>query len=129
MTRSCACFAFSTLVLVIATVPCLLAQKKQPLFSAPDINTAADVSYPIDSVAAGIVVVAVDLDGAGRIKQKVVLREIPSLTTTVLMTIETWTFKPATLEGKGVDSTVVVSIVFNPSDYRLGGAAIPVLGK
>ena len=129
MRRPSAHLAFPALVLVIAVAPCLFAQKKQPMFSPPDVNTADNINYPIDSVASGIVVVAVSLDGAGLIKEKDILRDIPSLTAPVVMSIETWTFKPAMLDGEGVDSTIVVSIVFNPSNYRLGGAAAPVPGK
>lgn len=33
------------------------------------------------------------------------------------------------LDGVGVDSTISVSVVFNPSDYRLAGSETPVLGK
>ncbi len=40
-----------------------------------------------------------------------------------------WTFKPATLDGKPADSTIIVNIVFNPFEYQLGGAATPALGK
>jgi len=129
MRRPSARLALAAPVLVIATATCLLAQKMQPLFSPPDVNTANNINYPIDSVASGVVVVAVGLDGAGLIKKKDVLQDIPSLTAPVVMSIETWAFKPATLNGKGVDSTIVVSIVFNPSDFRLGGAAVPVIGK
>jgi hypothetical protein len=129
MRRSSARLAFAALVLVIAAVSCLFAQTKEPSFSPPDLSTANNINYPIDSVASGIVVVAVSLNGAGRIKEKDVLRDIPSLTAPVLLSIGSWTFKPAMLDNKAVDSTLIVSIVFNPSDYRLGGATVPVLGK
>ena len=129
MRRPSARLAFPALVLVIATALCLFAQKKQPMFSPPGVSAAANINYPIDSVASGIVVVAVSLDGAGLVKSKDVLRDIPSLTAHVAASIDTWHFKPATLDGKAVDSTIVVSVVFNPGDYRLGGAATPVLGK
>jgi hypothetical protein len=129
MRRPSARLAFLTPVLVIAIALCLFAQKKQPMFSPPDVSTADNINYPIDSVASGIVVVAVSLDGAGLVKSKDVLRDIPSLTVHVAASIDTWRFKPATLDGKAVDSTMVVSVVFNPGDYRLGGVATPVLGR
>ena len=37
--------------------------------------------------------------------------------------------QPATLDGAGVDSTITVSVVFNPSDFRLAGTETPALGK
>lgn len=130
MRRSSAPLVVLVLVLVIATAPSLFAQKKQPKFIPPDISTASDINYPPDSVASGIVVVAVGLNGAGKIKETDTLQDIPSLTAPVLVAINNnWTFKPATLNGQGVDSTIVVSIVFNPFDYRLGGAEAPALGQ
>ena len=129
MGRSSGLLAFAALVVILATALSLSAQNKQANFIPPDLDTARDINYPVDSVASGVVVVAVRLDSAGTIKRTEVLRDIPSLTAPVLLAINTWTFKPTTLDGKGVDSTVVVSIVFNPSDYRLGGAATPILGK
>jgi hypothetical protein len=129
MGRFSALLASAAVALILGTTPLLSAQNSQPKFTPPDLDTAGDIDYPVKSVASGVVVVAVYLDGAGMIKRTEVLRDIPSLTAPVLLAIKTWTFKPAMLDGKGVDSTAVVSIVFNPSDYRLGGASAPILGK
>jgi hypothetical protein len=51
------------------------------------------------------------------------------LTAPVLLAVNKWTFKPAMLDSESVDSTIIVNIVYNPGDYRLGGVATPVLGK
>lgn len=114
---------------ILATNSALPAQEKHPKFTAPELATASDIVYPINSGAAGVVVVAVNLDATGAIKATQTLCDIPSLTSPVLLAIAKWTFKPATLDGKGIDSTMVVSIVFNPSDYRLTGSETPALGK
>lgn len=114
---------------VITTAPVLFAQKKHPKFTPPELATAADINYPISSAVSGVVAVAVTLDGAGTIKGTYVLRDIPSLTSPVLLSIQNWTFKPAMQDGKGIDSTIVVNIAYNPGDYRLGGAESPVLGQ
>jgi Gram-negative bacterial TonB protein C-terminal len=117
-------------ILLVASVPALSAQHNQPRrFDPPHVLTASDIVYPINSGAAGVVVVAVGLDDAGMIKSTDVLRDVPSLTSPVLLAIRKWTFKPATFDGRAVDSTIVVSIVFNPCDYRLGGADTPAFGK
>jgi len=129
MWRSSAILAFPALLLVLATASSLFAQSGRANYIPPDIASGNYLSYPINSVASGVVVVAVDLDSAGRIKKTEVLRDIPSLTAPLLLAIEKWTFKPAVLRGKAVDSTIVVNILYNPSDYRLGGAKAPVLGK
>jgi len=120
--------ALMLLMLLIAAAP-FPAQNKEPAFTPPEMATASDMVYPVDSVASGIVVVAVRLDAAGTIKGTDVLRDIPSLTSPVLLAIQDWTFKPAMLDNKGVDSTIVISLVFNPKDYLVGGTAAPVLGK
>jgi outer membrane biosynthesis protein TonB len=114
---------------VVATSPVLQAQNKHEKFSSPSLLTASDISYPINSGAAGVVIVAVNLDAEGTIKGAEALRDIPSLTAPVLLAVQKWTFKPAMLDNKGIDSTIVVSIVFNPSDYRLAGTVTPALGK
>lgn len=120
----------AALLLVFTAAPRICAQTNHPKFVPPEIATASDINYPINSVASGIVVVAVNLDGAGKVKDTEVLRDIPSLTAPVLLAItSTWTFNPATLDGKPADSTIVVSIVFNPFEYQLTGAATPTLGK
>ncbi|MGC2418053.1 MAG: energy transducer TonB [Candidatus Acidiferrales bacterium] len=128
MQRSSALRALAV-TLLIATAPCAFGRSKRPKFTPPSLATAASITYPIDSAAAGVVVVAVNLDDAGKIKNTDVLRDIPSLTSPVLLSIQKWTFRPATLDGAGVDSTITVSVVFNPSDFRLAGTENPALGK
>jgi hypothetical protein len=113
----------------LSAAPAFPAQGKHPKFAAPELLTASDIVYPINSGAAGVVVVAVNLDDTGKIKNTDVLRDIPSLTSPVLLSVQKWTFHPAMLDGAGVDSTITVSIVFNPSDFRLAGAETPALGK
>lgn len=120
---------FSTMVVIMAMASPLAAQKTQPKFTPPDISTASDINYSPNSVASGVVVVAVHLDSAGMIKGTEVLRDIPSLTAPVLLAVNGWTFKPAMLSGNGVDSTIFVSIVFNPFYYQLGSADPPDLGQ
>ena len=122
------CLGLIALTLRIAG-PAISAQSSGPKFTPPELTAAGDMNYPIDSVASGVVEVAIRLDGAGSITGTDVLRDIPSLTASVLLAIPHWTFQPATLNGKGIDSTVVASIVFNPKDYGVGGAKTPVPGK
>jgi hypothetical protein len=114
---------------VLTAGPSLRAQKKQPKFVPPEVESAGDINYPIDSVASGVVVVAVKLGDEGQIEGTEVLRDVPSLTAPVLLSLQNWTFKPATLDAKAVDSTIVVSVAFNPSDYRLRGGTTSAFGK
>lgn len=121
--------AFPGLLLVFCAASFASAKKTEPNYTPPEIVSGNYLSYPIESVASGVVVVAVDLDSAGRIKKTQVLRDIPSLTAPLLLAINKWTFKPAVLRQKPVSSTIVVNILYNPSDYRLGTATAPALGK
>lgn len=116
-------------LLLVFCAGSISAQKAEPTYTPPDIAAGNYLSYPIKSVASGVVVVAVNLDSAGRIEKTEVLRDIPSLSAPLLLAIDKWTFKPAALGGKAVNSTIVVNILYNPSDYRLGGAMAPALGK
>lgn len=113
---------------VLATSPLLFARHKQREYSSPRLVTAASINYPINSGASGVVAVAIYLDSDGNVKGTDTLRDIPSLTSPVLLSIPKWTFKPAMLDGQPVDSTIVASIAFNPADYRLGGSDTPPLG-
>jgi outer membrane biosynthesis protein TonB len=117
------------ITLLVATSPAAVARNKRPKFTPPELLTAASINYPINSSASGVVAVAIYLDDAGKVTATDTLRDIPSLTAPVLLSIQKWTFKPATLDGKEVDSTIVASIAFNPADYRLAGTDTPVLGK
>jgi Gram-negative bacterial TonB protein C-terminal len=128
MQRSSALRALAV-TLLIAIAPCAFGRSKRSKFTPPSLATAASITYPINSGAAGVVVVAVNLDDAGKIKNTDVLRDIPSLTSPVLLSVQNWTFHPAMLDGAGVDSTITVSVVFNPSDFRLAGTETPALGK
>lgn len=124
-------FLAASLVLVPAplTSQPLLAQREKSQYSSPELLTAADINYPINSAGSGVVEVAIYLDSGGSIKGTDTLRDIPSLTSSVLLSIPKWTFKPAMLGAQPVDSTIVASIAFNPGNYLLGGAGTPALGK
>lgn len=129
MGRSPGLLAFLGFLLVLGSLSAVSAKKTEAKYTPPDVATAAYINYPINSVASGVVVVAVQLDAAGQIKGTEVLRDIPSLTAPVLLAVHNWTFKPAMLRGKAVDSTMIVNIAYNPSDYRVGGTNNPALGK
>lgn len=84
-------------------------------FTAPDVLTASDIPYPASTAATGVVTLAVNLDGTGQIMNIQTLRDIPTLTTQATITLQNWSYKPASVNGKPVPSTLVVSIVFDPA--------------
>jgi hypothetical protein len=84
-------------------------------FTPPDILTASDIPYPATTAAAGVVTLAVNLDGTGQIMNVQTLRDIPTVTTQATIALQNWTYAPASLNGKPVPSTLIVNIVFDPA--------------
>lgn len=77
--------------------------------------------YPFFSHGAGMVVLQVTVDEKGTITSIKPLHEIPSLTGPAEAAVRKWTFKPATLDGKPVATSMVASFAFRvPSlhEYR-----------
>jgi Gram-negative bacterial TonB protein C-terminal len=71
--------------------------------------------YPVGSVASGSVTLAVKVGRNGDVAGSRVLRGIQGFTRLVSDTVSGWSFRPATLDGTPVDSTVAVTFVFaNP---------------
>jgi len=62
-----------------------------------------------------VVTLAVNLDATGQIMNIQTLRDIPTLTTQATITLQNWSYKPASANGKPVPSTLVVNIVFDPA--------------
>jgi outer membrane biosynthesis protein TonB len=86
--------------------------KHPPRFVPPDILTAGDVPYPINSIAAGVVTLAVNLSSAGHVTGVQTVRDLPGVTSLATGAVQTWTYSPATLNGKPVASTLIVNVVF-----------------
>lgn len=91
------------------------AAKHAQHFTPPDVLTVSDIPYPATTVAAGVVTLAVNLDGTGQIISVQTLRDIPTVTGQAMLALQNWTYAPATLNGKHVPSTLIVNIVFDPA--------------
>ncbi|MGA7855276.1 MAG: energy transducer TonB [Candidatus Acidiferrales bacterium] len=85
-----------------------------PHFLPPDITSATDVAYPINTLAAGLVSLEVNLTAAGQVENLKVVRDIPGLTARAISAVTSWTFTPAKLDGQAVESSINVHVVFNP---------------
>jgi len=81
-------------------------------FQPAQITHAAFPNYPADTVAAGTVVLQVDLSATGRVDDVQVLRSLPPLTAEAEAVIPEWEFTPATFHGEPVRSHVVLAFVF-----------------
>ncbi len=85
-----------------------------PRFDPPAVMSAAEAIYPLQSVASGTVVLEVSLDDTGKIIDVRVVRGIPSRTEPAERSVQKWKFQPALLNGKPVQSKMVVAFSFVP---------------
>jgi hypothetical protein len=89
--------------------------KHAPNFTGPDVLTVSDIPYPATTVDAGVVTLAVNLDSAGNVLNIQTLRDLPSVTGQTIIALQGWTYKPASLDGKNIPSTLIVNVVFDPA--------------
>lgn len=101
--------------LLVLGTPRLAPAKRAQHFAPPDVLTVSDVPYPATTVAAGVVTLAVNLDGTGQITNVQTLQDIPTVTGQAMLALQNWTYAPASLNGKHVASTLIVNIVFDPA--------------
>ncbi|MBI3405124.1 MAG: energy transducer TonB [Acidobacteria bacterium] len=86
--------------------------KPQHEFVPPQANATAEPEYPNNSIAQGSVILQVTIATDGSLEDLDVLKPLPSLTEEVKKAVRKWTFTAATLDGKPVRSTMVVSFTF-----------------
>ena len=84
-------------------------------FEPAQVVSATDVTYPLQSIAVGTVVLEVTLSDKGEVEDVRPIREIQSLTETAVESVRKWQFKPALLDGQPTRSRTVVAVTFNPS--------------
>jgi hypothetical protein len=107
----------AALMLACCTIPTLA----QPPFKPAEVTSATDITYPIQSIADGVVVVDVSLDHKDAITGNSVVRDIPSLTSAATSSIQSWKFSPTSILGKPVRSIMRVAVVFRPRSYWAAG--------
>jgi TonB family protein len=91
-------------------------------FISPSIASASAIQYPVNSMAVGAVSVLLSLDSSAKIQNVQVLRDFPSLTSSVQDAVKNWSFTPASLNGHSVPSEISVTAIFNIFNPA-GGAA------
>jgi len=94
-----------------------LAQKKEaptkePVFHAAQASATAEPQYPNNSVAQGTVVLELTIGPEGDLETVTVVRPLASLTEEAEKAVRKWTFRAATLDGKPMRSTMMVSFTF-----------------
>lgn len=95
---------------------------KVPQYVPPDILSASNIPYPVDTLAVGAVSLLLNLDSNAQIQNMQILRDFPSLTSSVQDAVTTWTFRPAVLKGNPVPSEIPLTVIFNIFNPA-GGAA------
>jgi outer membrane biosynthesis protein TonB len=98
--------------------------KKSAHFVPADVSKAGAIPYPASSLDAGVVTLSVDLDMAGQVTGVGILRDISSVSGQAATAVRSWTYTPATLDGKPVASTLTINIVYDPG--FLGADNIPL---
>src|SRR5215470_13383748 len=100
---------------------------KERRFIPPDVTSAGDIPYPIDTQVYGMVTLTVNLNASGHILNIQVLRDIPPLTDAVMTAVNEWMFRPGTLDSVAVAASLNVSVVFNPGNVAGQKLPVPVL--
>ena len=77
-----------------------------------DVLAAAFPQYPVNSVAAGTVVLRVTVDETGKVARTTAVRRIPALTSPAIRSLEGWSFASASFDGKPVRSSVALAFIF-----------------
>jgi TonB family protein len=84
----------------------------QSSFQPPEVTRATFPTYPLNALNLGTVILEASINEAGKAQSAKVLRDAPPFTTTALQAIEDWRFMPATLNGRPVESKVVLVFCF-----------------
>ncbi|MFZ0819348.1 MAG: energy transducer TonB [Candidatus Acidiferrales bacterium] len=83
-------------------------------FHAAELVSVGDVFIPILSVANGLTVLNVSIGNDGKITDIAVVRDLASATEPSIRAVKNWEFTPAKLDGKPIESSVTVGVVFCP---------------
>jgi TonB family protein len=89
----------------------------QASFKPAQVTEAHDVAIPPQSVADGVIVVDVYLNEKGTITQTSVVRDVSSLSSSAVASIESWKFAPALRQGKPEPSVMRIAVAFRPRAY------------
>jgi TonB family protein len=119
------CFSLPARVILLLSLvitPVRPDPGKAPQYVPPDIRSASNIPYPVNTLAAGAVSLLLNLDSNAQIQDIQVLRDFPSLTSSVQNAVTTWTFTPAALKGNPVPSEISLTVIFNIFNPA-GGAA------
>jgi TonB family protein len=81
-------------------------------FQPPEVTYATFPRCPDNALTPGTVILEASINEAGKVQHTKVLRDAPPFTTTAIRAIGDWRFIPATLNGRPVESKVVLVFCF-----------------
>jgi TonB family protein len=84
----------------------------QSSFQPPQVTRATFPTYPGYAESPGTVILEGSINEAGKAQSPKVLRDAPPFTTGAVRAIEDWRFTPATLNGRPVESKVILVFCF-----------------
>jgi TonB family protein len=114
------------LVLTMLAPPwTITCEAKEPAHFVPaNVSRAGNIPYPTNSLDAGVVTLSIDLDKTAQVTGVGILRDISSVSGPAAEAVRSWTYTPATRDGKPVASTLTINIVYDPG--FLGADNIPL---
>jgi outer membrane biosynthesis protein TonB len=113
------------LLTIVAAAWALTCEAKKPAHFVPaSVSAAGDIPYPANSLDAGVVTLSVYIEKTGQVLGVTILRDIPSVSGPAAAAVRSWTYTPATQDGKPVQSTLTINIEYDPG--FLGADNIPL---
>jgi len=114
--------ARAILLAILLVTPVRSGAGKIPEYAPPDVLSASNIAYPVNTQATGAVSLLLSLDNNAQIQNMQPLRDTPPLTSAVQDSVQLWTFRPAILKGNPVPSEISLTVIFNVFNPA-GGAA------
>jgi Gram-negative bacterial TonB protein C-terminal len=81
------------------------------------VVAAADVPFPFQTTADGVVVFSVSVSASGEARKIKVLNDVPPFTAAAEQSLRNWKFAPAGQNGRPEDTEMLVAFVFRHSVY------------
>jgi outer membrane biosynthesis protein TonB len=115
-----------SLLAMLVVVCAMKCEAKEPAHFVPaSLSKAGNIPYPTSSLDAGVVTLSVDLDKTGRVIAVTILRDISSVSGPAAAAVRSWTYTPATRDGKPVPSTLTTNIVYDPGFLGADNMPLP----
>lgn len=128
MSNICSLFLM-ILLLGICSPPAVRAEERagKPQFRPAELTSATAMVIPLTAISSGTLVFEVKVSADGAVEDVEVRRALEPFTARAVRAIREWQFRPATLAGKPVASSVTVAVTFNPRAFSYDDVPLPPL--